>query len=47
MMKIKTNPSTRAIIGIAVIEDDPFRPVGSRSILDVVPGFHVIATPSP
>jgi len=34
----------KPIIRIAVIEDDPIRLVGLRSILDVVSGFHVTAT---
>ena len=44
---MKTKPITHPIIGIAVIEDDPIRLVGLRSILDVVPNFHLIATSIP
>ncbi len=37
-------PTPQPIIGIAVIEDDPIRLVGLRSILDAVPSFQLIAT---
>jgi DNA-binding NarL/FixJ family response regulator len=42
MMKVK--PTTQPILGIAVIEDDPIRFVGLRSILDLAPSFHLFAT---
>jgi DNA-binding NarL/FixJ family response regulator len=45
MMKAK--PIKQPIIGIAVIEEDPIRLVGLRSILDVEPGFRMIATSIP
>ena len=45
MMKAK--PMTKLTIGIAVIEDDPIRLVGLRSILAVEPGFHLIVTSIP
>jgi DNA-binding NarL/FixJ family response regulator len=35
--------TARPLIGIAVIEDDPIRLVGLRSILDGVPGFRLAA----
>jgi DNA-binding NarL/FixJ family response regulator len=38
---MKTKPSTQPIICVAVIEDDPIRLVGLRSILGVVSGFHL------
>jgi DNA-binding NarL/FixJ family response regulator len=41
---MKVKPTTQPIIGIAVIEDDPIRLVGLRSILDLVPSFHLFAT---
>lgn len=44
---MKAKPTSQPIIGIAVIEDDPIRLVGLRSILDVVPSFHLIATSIP
>jgi DNA-binding NarL/FixJ family response regulator len=44
---MKAKPITQPTIGIAVIEDDPIRLVGLRSILDVEPSFHLIATSIP
>ncbi len=44
---MKAKPIKQPIIGIAVVEDDPIRLVGLRSILDVEPGFHLIATSIP
>ena len=46
---MKTKPIAQPVvpvisIGIAVIEDDPIRLVGLRSILDAVPSFRLIAT---
>jgi len=41
---MKTSPIAQPVIGIAVIEDDPIRLVGLRSILDAVPSFRLIAT---
>jgi DNA-binding NarL/FixJ family response regulator len=38
---MKTKPVAQPIICVAVIEDDPIRLVGLRSILNVVSGFHV------
>jgi len=38
---MKATPTTQPIICVAVIEDDPIRLVGLRSILDVVSGFHL------
>jgi DNA-binding NarL/FixJ family response regulator len=38
---MKAEPIAQPIICIAVIEDDPIRLVGLRSILDGVPGFHL------
>jgi hypothetical protein len=38
---MNAKPTTQPIICVAVIEDDPIRLVGLRSILDVVPGFHL------
>jgi DNA-binding NarL/FixJ family response regulator len=43
-IKVKTNPIARRVIGIAIIEDDPIRLVGLRSILDAIPSFRLIAT---
>jgi hypothetical protein len=37
---MNAKPTTQPIICVAVIEDDPIRLVGLRSILDVVSGFH-------
>jgi DNA-binding NarL/FixJ family response regulator len=41
---MKAKPTTQAIVGVAVIEGDPIRLVGLRSILDVEPGLHLTAT---
>ena len=38
---IKSKPSKQPIICIAVIEDDPIRLVGLRSILEIASGFHL------
>ena len=38
---MKAKPTTQPFICVAVIEDDPIRLVGLRSILDVVSGFHL------
>jgi DNA-binding NarL/FixJ family response regulator len=44
---MKTKPITHPIIGIEVFEDDSIRLDGLRSILDVEPSFHLIATSIP
>jgi DNA-binding NarL/FixJ family response regulator len=44
---MKSKPITQPTIGIAVVEDDPIRLVGLRSILDVEPSFRLIATSIP
>jgi DNA-binding NarL/FixJ family response regulator len=41
---MKPKPLTQPIIGVAVIEDDPLRLAGLRSILQVDPSFCLIAT---
>jgi DNA-binding NarL/FixJ family response regulator len=38
---MKAKPTTQSIIRVAVIEDDPIRLVGLRSILGVGAGFHL------
>jgi DNA-binding NarL/FixJ family response regulator len=41
---MKPKPTSQAIIGIAVVEDDPIRLMGLRSILGLVPSFRLITT---